>query len=442
MESRAHATMLLSLLTIAFARVHHDETNALDASLRHLNTKLTTLLESQSEPIVPGDDEPRAHVVQGAVIAKIAHSAKHTIQAGTFDVSKGPQVENEYKPMLGRMGLDLGEPEFYDFSDVAHGGAAMISSGTFTNNGKRVVVVGFSGTKDWKDVSVDLKAVFGTPVAENLGGEGGLKFLAAQGFLTQLNHLWDGIPGTDGMRDREGMKEKFTHVLTEFGAFDEKAEDECPAVFIAGHSLGGALGTLLAIRLASTGKFSVRLVTVGAPRPIVNDANFEAVHEALFEHDPSFSFPEPACGKIVSWRVTNEGDPVPCHPLATRGFTHAGYNVLDLHAPTVFTKEDDNNFQPAAFVNINHHKSSAYLDKLLKLYTKPVSNEASQHFDDMMQIFHDKMAHAEQEAEFERVANEPAPARDRAGIMPIKHKIEKKEKIEDSDGGFDEDDPQ
>ena len=83
------------------------------------------------------------------------------------------------------------------------------------------------------------------------------------------------------------------------------------AVIIAGHSLGGALATLAAIRLGLKHTISA-VYTFGSPR--VGNGPFARRYDALL-HDNTF-------------RLVNEGDPVPHVPWVLGTYRHVGTRVF------------------------------------------------------------------------------------------------------------------
>lgn len=101
------------------------------------------------------------------------------------------------------------------------------------------------------------------------------------------------------------------------------------AIYVTGHSLGGALATLCAFELACllknkyTSAPSIHCHTFGSPR--VGNAQF-AEHFANWVDD--------------SWRVANKEDPVPLVPMSFR-FNHVDGQAICINDDKTITKMDD-----------------------------------------------------------------------------------------------------
>lgn len=120
---------------------------------------------------------------------------------------------------------------------------------------ERAVIVVFRGTqidKFWEtviDIVIDLKAI---AIPDDAGG------LVHAGFLKAMLQVWDGVRAHVGALVDGGRR----------------------TLWVAGHSMGGALATLAADRLARTPGVEVRgLYTYGSPR--VGDENFRQRLDAI-----------------------------------------------------------------------------------------------------------------------------------------------------------------
>jgi triacylglycerol lipase len=82
-------------------------------------------------------------------------------------------------------------------------------------------------------------------------------------------------------------------------------------IWVTGHSLGGALASLLTAMLIADGFGVAALYTYGAPR--VGDNRFEEIFNEKFS---------------TAYRVVNQDDVVPHLPPEFFGFSHSGHRIL------------------------------------------------------------------------------------------------------------------
>ena len=147
----------------------------------------------------------------------------------------------------------------------------------------------FRGTAGIEDLlsSLDIRM---RPIPLAPGGRGGGPMLPRiprvhSGFLKQLETVWADV---------------------QWDIDSDIGQDRSNPISVCGHSLGGALATLAAVRLAAAAGAGagphrpVRCLTFGSPR--VGDSAFAALG-------------------VKGWRVFNEGDPVPMLPDSRR-FVH------------------------------------------------------------------------------------------------------------------------
>ena len=92
------------------------------------------------------------------------------------------------------------------------------------------------------------------------------------------------------------------------------SDGNTPAIWVTGHSLGGALASLFAAMLLERDLPLAGLYTYGAPR--VGNRKFEASLNGIT-----------ARASIGNWRIVNEGDMVP-HLPPEPWFSHAGERIL------------------------------------------------------------------------------------------------------------------
>ncbi|CAH2079347.1 unnamed protein product [Thlaspi arvense] len=162
---------------------------------------------------------------------------------------------------------------------------------------RKRVVIAFRGTEQtkWKDLQTDLMLV---PVGlnpERIGGDFKEEVQVHSGFLSAY----------DSVRIRIISLLKMA-----IGYIDDVADGEDKwHVYVTGHSLGGALATLLAIELASSqlakrGAITVTMYNFGSPR--VGNKKFAEVYNQKVKD---------------SWRVVNHRDIIPTVPRLM-GYCH------------------------------------------------------------------------------------------------------------------------
>ncbi|KAJ0245500.1 putative triglyceride lipase [Hirschfeldia incana] len=168
---------------------------------------------------------------------------------------------------------------------------------------RKRVVIAFRGTEQtkWKDLQTDLMLV---PVGlnpERIGGDFKEEVQVHSGFLSAY----------DSVRIRIISLLKMA-----IGYIDDVAEREDKwHVYVTGHSLGGALATLLAIELASSqlakrGAITVTMYNFGSPR--VGNKKFADVYNQKVKD---------------SWRVVNHRDIIPTVPRLM-GYCHVAHPVF------------------------------------------------------------------------------------------------------------------
>ncbi|KAF8088513.1 hypothetical protein N665_0538s0014 [Sinapis alba] len=167
---------------------------------------------------------------------------------------------------------------------------------------RKRVVIAFRGTEQtkWKDLQTDLMLV---PVGlnpERIGGDFKEEVQVHSGFLSAY----------DSVRIRIISLLKMA-----IGYIDDVAEREDKwHVYVTGHSLGGALATLMAIELASSqlakrGAITVSMYNFGSPR--VGNKKFADVYNQKVKD---------------SWRVVNHRDIIPTVPRLM-GYCHVAHPV-------------------------------------------------------------------------------------------------------------------
>ncbi|XP_076924178.1 uncharacterized protein LOC143586534 [Bidens hawaiensis] len=165
------------------------------------------------------------------------------------------------------------------------------------------LVVAFRGTEQvrWKDLRTDLMMVPAGLNPERIGGDFKEEVQVHSGFLSAY----------DSVRTRI-----LSLIKTATGYQEEDADQQVSKwhVYVTGHSLGGALATLLALELTSSqlakrGVISVTMYNFGSPR--VGNKKFAEVYNQ---------------GVKDSWRVVNHRDIIPSVPRLM-GYCHVAQPI-------------------------------------------------------------------------------------------------------------------
>ncbi|XP_059592930.1 uncharacterized protein LOC100249309 isoform X2 [Vitis vinifera] len=170
------------------------------------------------------------------------------------------------------------------------------------DSARRRLVVAFRGTEQarWKDLRTDLMLVPAGLNPERIGGDFKQEIQVHSGFLSAY----------DSVRTRI-----ISLIKLLVGYIDDGREMQLKwHVYVTGHSLGGALATLLALELSSSqlakrGVISVTMYNFGSPR--VGNKRFAEVYNEKVKD---------------SWRVVNHRDIIPTVPRLM-GYCHVAQPV-------------------------------------------------------------------------------------------------------------------
>ncbi|KAG8658495.1 hypothetical protein MANES_03G155700v8 [Manihot esculenta] len=170
------------------------------------------------------------------------------------------------------------------------------------DSARRRLVIAFRGTEQakWKDLRTDLMLVPAGLNPERIGGDFKQEIQVHSGFLSAY----------DSVRIRI-----ISIIKLAIGYVDDGAEPPVKwHVYVTGHSLGGALATLLALELSSSqlskhGAISVTMYNFGSPR--VGNRRFAEVYNQKVKD---------------SWRVVNHRDIIPTVPRLM-GYCHVAQPV-------------------------------------------------------------------------------------------------------------------
>lgn len=170
------------------------------------------------------------------------------------------------------------------------------------DSARKRLVVAFRGTEQvrWKDLRTDLMLAPAGLNPERIGGDFKEEVQVHSGFLSAY----------DSVRTRI-----ISLIKTATGYQDDGADQASKwHVYVTGHSLGGALATLLALELSSSqlakrGAISVTMYNFGSPR--VGNKKFAEVYNEKVKD---------------SWRVVNHRDIIPSIPRLM-GYCHVAHPI-------------------------------------------------------------------------------------------------------------------
>ncbi|WCJ24161.1 triglyceride lipase triglyceride lipase [Euphorbia peplus] len=170
------------------------------------------------------------------------------------------------------------------------------------DSARKRLVVAFRGTEQtrWKDLLTDLRLVPAGLNPERIGGDFKEEIQVHSGFLSAY----------------DSVRTRIISIIKQSIGYNDNGE-EPPVkwrVYVTGHSLGGALATLLALELSSSqlskcGAISVTMYNFGSPR--VGNRKFAEVYNQKVKD---------------TWRVVNHRDIIPTVPRLM-GYCHVAQPV-------------------------------------------------------------------------------------------------------------------
>jgi hypothetical protein len=233
------------------------------------------------------------------------------------------------------------EPEPFNYFGYVVTGPSVLNSG---NTMAALVLRGTESMAEWESDILDSGQTTFTDAAGNPLG------LVHEGFNTTYNGL--------SYTDNSGNSSTLSGVLSYLYSSSTGDMD----LVITGHSLGGALATLMAMDVAANDLNSdytgMTCYTFGSPQ--VGDPTFAANFNNYV-----------ANGTILNYSVANGLDPVPGLPPSVYYFT----DLLDPTTPTECDYQAVNNFCPisSGLVDFDFHSLNAYAIGLNNLITPPTS---------------------------------------------------------------------
>ncbi|KAG9446803.1 hypothetical protein H6P81_012931 [Aristolochia fimbriata] len=278
---------------------------------------LTQILSQQKAEAVPVEQSKSESGLPGSSTSHTADDSMDTERQDTQDrVALDARKSEEMRALFSTaesameawamLATALGRPSFIksEFEKICF--LDNVSTDTqvaiWRDNLCKRLVVSFRGTEQtkWKDLLTDLMLVPAGLNPERIGGDFTQELQVHSGFLNAY----------------DSVKNRIISLIKSSIGFTEDAAVSAPKwhVYVTGHSLGGALATILTLELCSSpmarlGVISVTMYNFGSPR--VGNRRFVEVYNEKVKD---------------SWRVVNHRDIIPTVPRLM-GYCHVAQPV-------------------------------------------------------------------------------------------------------------------
>ncbi|KAD4384133.1 hypothetical protein E3N88_24301 [Mikania micrantha] len=275
------------------------QTDSILGALMILNATVTELTKD-SGLLVKNDNNDEVNVPEGSFNKPVLDEKKAEEMRALFSTAESAM---EAWAMLA---TSLGHPSFIksEFEKICFLDNPVTDTqvAIWRDSTRNRLVVAFRGTEQakWKDLLTDLMLVPAGLNPERIGGDFKEEVQVHSGFLGAY----------DSVR---------TRIISIIKAAINNKDDDADQVskwhvYVTGHSLGGALATLLALELSSSqlaksGAFSVTMYNFGSPR--VGNKKFADVYNQKVKD---------------SWRVVNHRDIIPSVPRLM-GYCHVAQPI-------------------------------------------------------------------------------------------------------------------
>jgi len=261
--------------------------------------------------IAPGNAEERQKILSEGIKDKI--TTKDIVDFVQSNLKRLEDVSRICSDLFVETLLDMGKMEnAYIVKFDAHRAGSTFVYGIYVNHDLKRISLSFRGTAEMGDWGANLK-YFKEPLNPSdslleLGFDEKKKIRVHGGFK---EYLMGSHPSHDC---------KYKDIKGELVELYTSGECNGYDLIVTGHSLGGALSTLMSFQLASSGKISKHL----GNKPLVN-ISFASPYVGGEVFGEAFKMLEKA-GKLQHIRVSNENDIVPVL-VAMPDFRHVGINL-------------------------------------------------------------------------------------------------------------------
>ncbi|KAK4769300.1 hypothetical protein SAY86_027450 [Trapa natans] len=312
-SKEASASLLVSGIQLSLPeikKVTEDLLRQTDSVLGALMVLTATVSELNKDGKLLGKDEPRNYGgVSSYRMSEELGSSQDTLY---LDESKTEEMRALFSTAETAMeawamlATSLGHPSFIksEFEKICFLDNASTDTqvAIWQDTARKRLVIAFRGTEQsrWKDLRTDLMLAPAGLNPERIGGDFKQEVQVHSGFLSAY----------DSVRIRI-----ISILKTAIGYKDGAGDSWCKwHVYVTGHSLGGALATLLALELSSSqlskrGVISVTMYNFGSPR--VGNRRFAELYNEKVKD---------------SWRVVNHRDIIPTVPRLM-GYCHVAQPV-------------------------------------------------------------------------------------------------------------------
>lgn len=302
--------------TMDIKQVSHDVLRQTENILGSLMMLTASLTGHKKDSIITDGKVGKGNTT--AIVTERLSESPNSGMVG-FDSAASPLTNGRLEEMKKMFASAESAMEAWAVLATAHGHASFIKSEfekiCFLDNGRtdtqvaiwrdtsqQRLVIAFRGTEQvkWKDLRTDLMLAPAGLNPERMGGDFKEEVQVHSGFLSAY----------DSVRNR-----LLSFIKTSISFKDgEKDETSKWHVYVTGHSLGGALATLLALELSSSqmakfGRINVTMYNFGSPR--VGNKRFAEEYNKRVKD---------------SWRVVNHRDIIPSVPRLM-GYCHVAQPV-------------------------------------------------------------------------------------------------------------------
>lgn len=268
----------------------------------------------------------------------------------TAEQTKPFEFEDELEIMANKY-----DAEFWEYDDQFQNSELVY--GVVVNRVEKRIVIGFRGSATIKDFVVDLTSTSRIPEELNFAHEMGI---VAPGDQIKIHRGFNDYLFGHGQKN-DNRCTKFEDVIRDledvYNFKDDKYDYSEYKLYLTGHSLGGALASLLAVALAGhevTKKrpavLPVTAITFASPR--VGGRVFKYVHKELEK-----------AKKLRHIRVSNQGDVIPVAPFFW-GQTGINIHVCNNAIAKIGYEVEMWFFTQIRLVSLSRHSLDSYLKHL------------------------------------------------------------------------------
>ncbi|OVA02259.1 C2 calcium-dependent membrane targeting [Macleaya cordata] len=297
-------------------KVSWDVLRQTDSILGAIVVLTTTFSQQKKETPFGGESDAKNGASTALVDDVPGYSSSETILSPLDESSLGQGKSEEMKALFSTaesameawamLATSLGQPSFIksEFEKICFldNTSTDTQVAVWRDSPRKRLVIAFRGTEQtrWKDLRTDLMLVPAGLNPERIGGNFKQEVQVHSGFLSAY----------------DSVRNKLISIIKLSIGFIDDSVEVVPKwhIYVTGHSLGGALATLLALELSSSnmakhGAISVTMYNFGSPR--VGNRRFVEVYNEKVKD---------------SWRIVNHRDIIPTVPRLM-GYCHVAQPI-------------------------------------------------------------------------------------------------------------------